>query len=136
MTFIRPAVVDSPEVKDRTTPQVCIRLMIHRWVPHRQHVSTMRTDSSEHHGPFEPHQHPWYTAAADAGHDGTQHPAHSGELGVDLRFVVRRLERLHPPWAGLSAVPAIPAVPATPAIPGGEQQQRRGGGEQQRQRGG
>ena len=37
----------------------------------------------EHHGSFEPHQHPWYTAAAD-GHDGTQHPAHSGELGADF----------------------------------------------------
>ena len=62
---------------------------------------------------------------------GTQHTAHSGELGVDLRFAVRCLERLHSPWAGLSAVPAITAVPATRT---GEQ--RGGGGEQRRQRGG
>ena len=27
---------------------------------------------------------------------------------VDLRLAVRCLERLHPPWAGLSAVPAVP----------------------------
>ena len=33
MTHIRPAAVDSPEVKDRTTPQVCIRLMVPRWGP-------------------------------------------------------------------------------------------------------
>ena len=31
---------------------------------------------------FQPHQHPWHTAAVDLGHDGTQHPAHSGELGL------------------------------------------------------
>ena len=62
---------------------------------------------------------------------GTQHTAYSGELRVDLRFAVRRLEHLHLAWAGLSAVPAILAVPASRI---GEQ--RRGGGEQRRQRGG
>ena len=62
-----------------------------------------------------------YTTAGDAGHDGTQQPAHSGELGVDQYFAVRRLERLHPPWAGLSAVPAVPAVLAVPATRSGEQ---------------
>ena len=34
----------------------------------------------EHHGPFEPHQHTWYIAAGDARHDGTQHPAHPGDI--------------------------------------------------------
>ena len=83
---------------------------------HISHLTTI----NKHHGPFKPHHHPWYIVAADAEHDGTQHPAHSGELGVDLRFAVRRLERLHSPCAGLSVVPAIPAIPAART---GEQRQ-------------
>ena len=43
MTRTRPAAADLPVDKDRATLQVCIRLMVHRWVPHLQHASTMRT---------------------------------------------------------------------------------------------
>ena len=79
----------------------------------------MRTRFSEHRGPFESHQHTRDAAAGDVGHDDTQHPAHLGELGVDLCLAVRHLEHLHPPWAGLLAVPAVPA-PAVPAARTGQ----------------
>ena len=83
-------------------------------------------DPSEHRGPFEPHQHTWDTAAGDAGHDDTQHPAHSEELGLDICLAVQRVQRLHSLGAGLSAVPAISVAPAVPAPRIGEQRRRRG----------
>ena len=74
----------------------------------------------EHLGSLEPHHHPWYTPATDAGYNDTQYPAHSAELGVDIRLAVRRVQRLHSLGVGLPTVPAVPAAPAIPAVRLGE----------------
>ena len=106
----RPAVVGMPVIKALTTPRYAFVL----WsIGGSFIVSTLQlrgSDSTEHIGSLEPHHHPWYTIVANAGNNDTQHPAHSAELGVDIRLAVRRVQRLPPPGAGLPVVPAIPAA--------------------------
>ena len=76
--------------------------------------------SPKHLRSLELHHQPWYTAAGNAGYNDTQHPAHSVELGVDIRLAVRCVQRLHSLGVGLPTVPAVPAAPAIPIARTGE----------------